>query len=99
MPATAVRAAEFVAGFQLELGHPGTMPAPCDRGGQTLKYRVVQPYGQRREEWTLVSEHATVDQAFAKIEALSTQMVRTGAPSDAVELIVVDEAGNRMTRP
>jgi hypothetical protein len=38
-------------------------------------------------------EHATVPEAFAAIDALSAQIVRTGAPSDAVELIVVDNGG------
>ena len=31
--------------------------------------------------------------AFAEIDSLSSEIVRTGAPSNAVELIVVDERG------
>ena len=64
-----------------------------------MRYRVVQPFGRRRDEWTVQSEHATVVEAFDAIDALSAQMVRTGAPSDAIELIVVDERGKRIRRP
>jgi hypothetical protein len=46
-----------------------------------------------------VSEHATVLEAFAAIDALSAQMVRTGAPGDMVELIVVDDRGAPVARP
>jgi hypothetical protein len=52
-------------------------------------YRVVQPYGRdKAREATVISEHQIAADAFAEIDRLSTQMVRTGA-SDAVELIVV----------
>ena len=39
---------------------------------------------------TLMSEHHTVAAAFAEIDRFSAEMVRTGAPSDAIELVVVD---------
>jgi len=39
-----------------------------------MQYRVVQPYGVRRDEWTVQSEHATVADAFAEIDRLSAQM-------------------------
>jgi hypothetical protein len=64
-----------------------------------MMYRVVQPYGAKPEEWTVQSEHATVGQAFAVIDSLTARMVRTGAPSDAIELIVVNEHGERVERP
>ncbi len=64
------------------------------------RYRSVQPWGRdRAREATLISEHATAADAFAEIDRLSVQMVRTGAPSDAVELIVVDAAGGTVLRP
>ena len=47
----------------------------------------------------MVSEHVTVAEAFAEIDRLSAQMVRTGAPSDAVELLVVDATGRTVSRP
>lgn len=41
----------------------------------------------------MISEHPTAAAAFAEIDRLSSGMVRTGAPSDAVELMVIDQAG------
>lgn len=62
-------------------------------------YRVVQPWGRdKSREATLISEHPTAAEAFAEIDRLSAQMVRTGAPSDAVELIVVDARGGLVPR-
>ena len=37
--------------------------------------------------------------AFAQIDRLSAQMIRTGAPSNAVELLVVDAVGRIIPRP
>jgi hypothetical protein len=60
----------------------------------------MQPWGpDRGRQATLISEHASVEDAFAEIDRLSAQMVRTGAPSHAVELIVVDQAGRIISRP
>jgi hypothetical protein len=68
--------------------------------GINVTFRVVQPWGPNRAvEATLISEHATAAEAFAEIDRLSTQMVRTGAPSNAIELIVVDAAGRIVSRP
>jgi hypothetical protein len=39
-----------------------------------------------------ISEHPTATAAFAEIDRLSSEMLRTGAPSNAVELIVVEGA-------
>jgi len=48
-------------------------------------------YGRdKAREPTALSEHTTAAEAFAEIDRLSAQMVRTGAPSDAIELIVID---------
>lgn len=64
------------------------------------QFRVVQPWGKDRgHEATLIGEHATVDEAFAHIDRLAEQMVRTGAPSDSVDLLVVDDAGRIIDRP
>jgi hypothetical protein len=63
-------------------------------------FRVVQPYGAARaRQCTLISEHPTVEAAFAEIDRLAAEMVRTGAPSDAVELIVVDTEDRIAVRP
>jgi len=47
----------------------------------------------------LISEHPTAAAAFAEIDRLASEMVRTGAPSNAIELIVVDQAGEIVRRP
>jgi hypothetical protein len=65
-----------------------------------LMYRVVQPFGQDKPRGsTTVSEHHTATEAFAGIDRLSAELVRTGASSNAVELIVVDADGRVVTRP
>ena len=64
-----------------------------------MRYRVVHPWGpDKGRQATLQSKHATVEAAFAAIDAMSVQ-VRTGAPSDALELVVVDERGEILSRP
>lgn len=47
----------------------------------------------------MISEHATAEEAFGAIDALAAQMNRTGAPSDAVQLLVVDWDGRVVPRP
>lgn len=62
-------------------------------------YRVVQPWGpDKARQVTVISEHPTAAAAFAEIDRLCAEMVRTGAPSDAVELLVVDAAWQRVDR-
>ena len=63
-------------------------------------FRVVQPCGRDKAwESTVISEHPTAADAFNEIDRLSAEMVRTGAPSDAVELVVVDANGRIVRRP
>ena len=50
-------------------------------------------------ESTLLSEHGTAAKAFAEIDRLASEIVRTGARGDYVELFVVDGAGRLMRRP
>ena len=58
---------------------------------------VVGP-GKGRQA-TLISEHATVAEAFREFDLLASEMVRTGPPSDALALIVVDADGRLVRRP
>jgi hypothetical protein len=59
------------------------------RGAMT-SFRVVQTWGRNAAtESTLISEHPSAVDAFAEIDRLSARMARTGAPSDAVALVVV----------
>ncbi len=58
-----------------------------------MKFFVVQPYGRDKgRDSTIIYEAGTVAAAFAEIDRLAEQMKRTGARSDAIELLVVDEA-------
>lgn len=64
------------------------------------RFRVVQPWGRDRAvQSTLVSEHSSLQSAFAAIDAMADQMLRTGARPDAVELIVIDDADRIVRRP
>src|SRR5688572_21942927 len=102
MPAAAMRPEQFVAGFG-RLGHPTTMARRSDSGGQSGLSDAVQgraavgpdkhgrpPRSANTPPWRRRSP---------KSIGLSAQMVRTGAPSDAVELIVVDDADEVIKRP
>ena len=62
-----------------------------------LPFRVMQPWGGRQA--SLISEHQTAAGEFREIDRLSAEMVQTGAPSDAVELLVVDAADQIVPRP
>ena len=63
-------------------------------------FRVVQPWGpDKARQATLQSEHAAVGEAFAALDAISGKMMRTGTPSNAIELVVVDENGRQVERP
>ena len=43
-------------------------------------FRIVQPYGpDKGRQATIISEHASAAEAFAEIDRLSAQMLRTGA--------------------
>jgi hypothetical protein len=65
-----------------------------------MRYRVVQPWGRDIGiQHTVVSEHLTIEEAYAAIDRLSAQMMQTGAPPEALQLIVLDEHGNPMPRP
>jgi hypothetical protein len=56
-----------------------------------VPFRVVQPWGRDKvQQSTMLSEHQTAADAFTEIDRLTAQMARTGAPADAIELVVVD---------
>ena len=65
-----------------------------------MAYRIVQTYGRDvAHQSTLISEHATAMDAFAEIDRLAAQMVRTGVRPDVVELLVLDADGEIVRRP
>jgi hypothetical protein len=56
-----------------------------------VPFRAVQLWGRDKvQQSTMLSEHQTAAAAFAEIDRLTTQMARTGAPADAIELVDVD---------
>jgi hypothetical protein len=64
------------------------------------RFRIVQPYGpDKARQSTLISKHRSAADAFATIDCLAAEMARIGVPSDAIELVVVDHAGEIVRRP
>ena len=65
-----------------------------------MTFRLVQPWGpDKGRQATVLSEHGTVAEAFAEMDRLAARMSATGAPSDAIEVLVVDADGRVITRP
>ena len=65
-----------------------------------LTYRVVQPWGPDKARQSMfLSEHPTIEEAFAEIDRLAERMASTGAPSNATELLVIDADGMIISRP
>jgi hypothetical protein len=63
------------------------------------RFFVVQPYGRDKgREATVVYEAWSPEEAFAEIDRLAEEMKRTGAPSDAIELLVADQHGRIIRR-
>ena len=61
------------------------MDTVCHSAG----FRVVQTWGpDTARQSTVISEHPTAAAAFTENDRLASEMVRTGAPSDAVEMDV-----------
>ena len=51
-----------------------------------MAFRVVQPWGPKiAKQSTVLSKHASAEDAFREIDRLAAEMVRTGAPSDPIE--------------
>jgi hypothetical protein len=59
-----------------------------------LRFQVVQPWGRDKlRQSTMLSQHQTAAAAFAEIDRLASEMARTGASTNAVELVVIDVVG------
>ncbi len=57
-----------------------------------MPYSIVQPWGRDRyRQATVQSVHDTVDDAYARLDAIAEKLQRDGAPRDYLELYVVDE--------
>ena len=65
-----------------------------------MPFYLVQPWGRDRyRQATVQSIHATVDDAYARLDAIAEKLQRDGAPPDYLELYVVDEQRQPVTRP
>ena len=52
-----------------------------------MPFYLVQPWGRDRyRQATVQSIHATVDDAYARLDAIAEKLQRNGAPPDYVEL-------------
>jgi len=65
-----------------------------------MTFYLVQPWGRHRyRQATIQSIHDTVDDAYARLDAIAEKLRRDGAPPDYLELYVVDEQRQPVTRP
>lgn len=72
-------------------GEPGK--SPFSKGRLSAPFSASLEHRTRlRSTMALISEHRTASAAFAEIDPLASKMMRTGAPSDALTLFVVDDA-------
>jgi hypothetical protein len=78
----------------------------CERCGNVWIYeprrifRVIRPWGPFTGwQGTVQSVHTSVAEAFEAVDRVATEMVESGKPSDAIELVVVDERGQVVPRP
>ena len=57
-----------------------------------MTFYLVQPWGRDRyRQATVQSIHDTVEDAYARLDAIAEKLQRDGAPPDYLELYVVDE--------
>lgn len=81
-----------------EKAHPTARPRAV-----TLPHRtfwVVRPWGpDKGRQATVQSVHATVAEAFDAVDRFATDVSRTGASSDGIELVVADDDGEVIPRP
>ena len=77
-------------------------PKPIER--ESLKvpmsFYLVQPWGRDRyQQATVTSIHDTVDDAYARLDAIAEKLQCDGVPPDYLELYVVDKQRQPVTRP
>jgi len=67
------------------------------------QFLIVQPWTQhltrRFIDATVVSEHDTVEDAYAALDAIAERMAAHGGKSDAVNLFIVDDRRRPVIRP
>lgn len=63
------------------------------------RFAIVQPWGDKPGEVTVISRHLTAAHAFAELDRLVDTMVSSGMATNALELYVVNDRGERVRRP
>ena len=83
------------SGPALVRGTPAPRPQPV-----AMPYSLVQPWGRDRyRDATVVGIHATVTDAYDALDAIAEKLQRDRAPDGYLEIDVVDEERQPVTRP
>ena len=65
-----------------------------------MSYHLVQPWGRDRFcDATVVGVHATVTDAYDRLDEIAEKLQRDRAPDGYLEIYVVDEERQPMIRP
>ena len=65
-----------------------------------MPFHLAEPWGpDTYRQATVVSTHATVGAAFAKLDRIAEKLQRDGAPERYLEIYVVNEAREPVARP
>ena len=65
-----------------------------------MPFYLVQPWGRDRyRQASVTSIHGTVDDAYARLDAIAEKLERDGEPPDYLELYVVDAERQPVARP
>ena len=64
-----------------------------------MPFYLVQPWGRDRyRQASVTSIHATVEDAYARLDAIAEKLQRNGAPPDYLGLYVVDAGRQPVAR-
>ncbi len=73
------------------LGHEQAAVPSSPTVHEPMPFYLVQPWGRDRyRQATVQSIHDTVDDAYARLDAIAEKLQRDGVPPDTLELYVVD---------
>ena len=65
-----------------------------------MPFHLVEPWGRDTyRQATVISTHQTLEAAYAGLNQIADKLDRDGAPEDYLQVHVVNEAKEPMTRP
>ena len=65
-----------------------------------MPFHLVQPWGRDTyRQATVMSIHATIEKAYARLDAIAEKLAQDELPKDTLELHVVDEKREPVPRP